>query len=519
MTAPAATEASTGSSARLEALNLSKSFPGVRALNDVSLSIAGGECVALLGENGAGKSTLIKILAGAHLPDSGKVRLDGEPVALDSPLAAQRSGIAVIHQELNLIPDLSIRDNLFLGRDLTRAGGWLKSIEERNQTRELLNRIGMDHLDPSARCRELTVAEQQGVEIAKALAVDARVLILDEPTAALSDREVDRLLEILTALKGDGIAILYVTHRLDEVARIADQVCVLRDGQHVISAETASLDRSKIIEHMVGRSLDAEFPPRPESPTSTAEDPPCLRVKDLTRSPRVENVSFDLHHGEVLGLAGLVGAGRTDLARLLFGAAPPDSGTIQLRGDSVKFRSPREAIRAGICLLTEDRKSQGLILDHSLIENFSLPNLRDFTRLGWLQPARESSAYAKHADRLSIRSHSPHQSAATLSGGNQQKVVLAKWLQRNADIIIFDEPTRGIDVGAKYEIYCLIRELAAAGKAIIMISSELPELIYMADRILVMREGQLTGEINDPATAHQSDILDLAMVHSDATDP
>jgi len=498
-----------GPAPRLEARQLSKSYPGVRALHDVSLAIGAGECLALLGENGAGKSTLIKVLAGAHAADSGEVSLDGQLLRLSSPLAAQHAGIAVIHQEFNLIPDLSIRDNLFLGRDLTRCGGWLRRGDETARTREQLDRIGMQHIHPERRCRELTVAEQQGVEIAKALSLDAKVLILDEPTAALSDHEVDRLLEIIAQLKRDGISLLYVTHRLDEVERVAERVCILRDGEHVITDATAALSRPAIIEHMVGRSLAAEFPTRKSS--SAARNSACLTIKNLTRGDAVIDASLELHHGEILGLAGLVGAGRTELARLIFGADRADSGRIELRGSALTPKSPREAIRAGICLLTEDRKTQGLILEHSLMDNFALPNLKSFSRFAVINGRAESNAFADKSAQLNIRAHSPHQRAATLSGGNQQKVVLAKWLQRSSEVIIFDEPTRGIDVGAKFEIYRLMHELADAGKAVLMISSELPELLAMSDRILVMREGRITGEISDPRNARQRDVLELAM--------
>jgi len=494
---------------RLEARQLSKSYPGVRALHDVSIAIAAGECLALLGENGAGKSTLIKILAGAHNADSGEISLDGKALRLTSPLVALQAGIAVIYQEFNLIPDLSIRDNLFLGRDLTCCGGWLRRREETKRTRELLDRIGMQHIHPDTPCRELTVAEQQAVEIAKALSLDAKLLILDEPTAALSDHEVDRLLQIIDQLKRDGISLLYVTHRLDEVERVAERVCILRDGEHVITTDAAKVSRRDIIEHMVGRSLAAEFPTRKASPPIAAS--PCLRVEKLTRGNAVIDASLQLYRGEILGLAGLVGAGRTELARLIFGADRADSGRIEMDGRHLAFKSPREAIRAGICLLTEDRKSQGLILEHSLLDNFALPSLRSLSKFGLLDRHAEFAAFEKAAAQLDIRAHSPHQRAATLSGGNQQKVVLAKWLQRNAEVVIFDEPTRGIDVGAKFEIYRLMHELADAGKAILMISSELPELLAMSDRILVMREGRISGEIREPENSRQRDVLELAM--------
>jgi ABC-type sugar transport system ATPase subunit len=369
----------------------------------------------------------------------------------------------------------------------------------------LFDRLGAD-IDPETRCAELSVAEQQEVEIAKALARDARLIVMDEPSSALSPTEVARLLTVVRELTAQGIGVIYISHRLDEIFEIADRVTVLRDGAEVGTRPIGEFTRESMIEMMVGRKLDQEFP---KVAAEIGEE--RLVVEGLSRGRRVREVSFGIRRGEVLGLTGLVGAGRTETARLIFGADRREAGTITLDGKSLPLRSPREAVAAGICLLPEDRKMQGLVLGQSVRENFGLPNLASFARLGFINAKREAEALAAHVDKLQIKLSSPDQSAGTLSGGNQQKVVLAKWLERNAEVIIFDEPTRGIDVGAKYEIYQLINRLAAAGKAILMISSELPEVLGMSDRILVMHEGRITGEITDVAGATQADLMRLAV--------
>lgn len=505
---------------------IDKAYPGVQALRRVDLTLNGGEVLALVGENGAGKSTLIKILSGAVLPDRGQIAIDGQNLRIRSPIDARRAGIAVIYQEFNLIPTLPFVDNLFLGQDQTRLG-WLRRGEERRQARALFARLGVP-IDPSALCRDLSTAQQQIVEIARALLQRARIVVMDEPSATLTPTEVERLFAIIRELKGQGIGVIYISHRLDEVAAISDRVMVLRDGALVgvmgppsppvpLPEGEGRAWRDALIELMVGRRLDQEFPQRVPSPSGrgvgiegvSGDD--CLVVEHLTRGNKVRDVSFTLRHGEVVALTGLVGAGRTETVRLLFGADRPDAGIIKLHGRGLQLRSPRDAIHAGICLLTEDRKSQGLILGQSVRANFGLPNLERFSFLGMLRQNRERIAFAEHTRSLRIKVPHAETPARNLSGGNQQKVVLAKWLEANSHVVLFDEPTRGIDVGAKVEIYQLINRLAAEGKAILMISSELEEALGMADRILVMHEGRLTGEITDVKNATQAQIMRLAV--------
>ena len=483
---------------------IDKSFPGVHALKQVDLTLHAGEVLALLGENGAGKSTLIKVLSGAHRPDAGQIRIDGSDVTIAGPIDARLAGVSVIYQEFNLAANLKVRENIFLGREKT-AGGFLRAAHERREAQKLFERIGVD-VDPDAVCGDLSVAQQQVVEIAKALSLEARILVMDEPSATLTPQEVERLFAVIRDLRAQGIGIIYISHRIDEIFQIADRVSVLRDGGHVGTRTIGEIDRDGLIEMMVGRSLDNEFP---KQRVAIGED--RLVVSALHRGTAVRNVSFSVRRGEVLALTGLVGAGRTETARLIFGADPRDAGVIELDGRALAIHSPRDAIRQGICLLTEDRKSQGLVLGLSVRENFGLPNLPSFSRLGFVSRRREREALDYYITSLRIQLPHQDQLVRNLSGGNQQKVVLAKWLQRNCEVVIFDEPTRGIDVGAKYEIYLLINELAAAGKAIVMISSELPEVLGMSDRILVMHEGRITGEIHDVAGATQEQIMTLAV--------
>ena len=494
---------------------ISKSYPGVEALRGVSLAVAPGEVLGLVGENGAGKSTLIRVVSGAESPDGGRMEFEGEPAAFGSPAEARRRGIAVVHQELSLVPQLSVRENLFLGAGWSRRGLVRRRWEER-EARRLVGLLEID-IDPGAACSGLPLGVRQAVEIAKALAREPRLLILDEPTAALSPREAQALLRLVRELAGRGVAAIYISHRLEEIEAVADRVAVLRDGELVRSIDRrgataagdglAPLDRDALIEAMVGRSLSAEFPP--PLPESIGE--PRLEVRGLSAGHRVRDVSFSIRRGEVLGLAGLVGAGRSEVARMIFGAAPRETGEVWLDGRRLDPRSPRQAIADGICLLPEDRRGHGLVLTESARANFALPNLDRFRRFrSVVDRRREERAFERWRERLAIRLARSGQRVATLSGGNQQKIVIAKWLERGARVVLCDEPTRGIDVGARYEICEWIRRMASEGKAVLLISSELEEVLGMSDRVLVMHEGRIRGEITSPANADPAQVLRIA---------
>ncbi len=486
---------------------ITKAFPGVQAIKHADLNVRPGEIHALVGENGAGKSTLIKVVTGAHAPDSGQIKIDGREIRITDPTVAYRAGVAAIYQEFNLVPAQSIRANLFLGRE---KGKWgvINEVSERTASNEIFTRLGVN-LDSEIPAGELSIAHQQLVEIARALLTNTRLLIMDEPTAALSPREVEKLFAILLDLRAAGHGIIFISHRLDEVFQIADRVTVMRDGATIgcwpITSDSTGLTRTELIEQMVGRPLEQEFPK-----ISHEIGKPLLSVKDLAGG-RVHDVSFSVRRGEVLGIAGLVGAGRSDVARLIFGADKLSTGEIFYDGKRISIDSPRDAINQGICLLTEDRKRQGLVLDLSALENVSLPNLNQWSRWGWISRPCERDCFDHFVDSLNIKLANPHQKARHLSGGNQQKLLIARWLENDAQVILFDEPTRGIDVGAKYEMYLLINELAARGKAIVVISSELPEIIGMSDRILVMHEGRISGEITDVTATTQAQIMELAV--------
>lgn len=487
----------------LELRNISKSFPGVQALRNVSMKLGRGEIRALMGENGAGKSTLIRMLGGAHQPDSGTICIDDREVVMQRPLDAIQAGIGVIYQELTLLPGLNACDNMFLGRD--QGHFWIPRRQERQRAEAIFDRMGVE-IPLDVPVGRLSIAQQQLIEIARVLAHDVRILIMDEPSAALTPQEVARLFILMNDLKSQGIGIIYISHRLEEVFEIADTVTVLRDGHHVADCLVPELTRSRLIELMVGRVFDREY-----QRTRALTGSTLLDVSGLSRDDTVSNVSFQIRSGEVLGLTGLVGAGRTETARLIFGADSKTSGTIRVDGRTVEINSPRDAIDAGICLLTEDRKSQGLIPARSVRENFSLASLMRLQTAGFLREREESNAFAAFVERLNIRIPDQEQLIRYLSGGNQQKVLLARWLFHNTRVFLLDEPTRGVDIGAKQEIYQLIADLAQQGKAVLLISSELPEILSLSDRILVMRHGQIAGELPNRPDLTQEEILDLAV--------
>ncbi len=488
----------------LHVQGISKGFPGVQALTDVALDVRRGEAHALLGENGAGKSTLLKILSGAHRPDAGSIEFDGRPVTINRPAEAQALGIVTIYQEFNLLPNLSIAENVFVGREPTRGPfvDW-KALNER--ARAVTARVGLD-MDPRRLVKDLSVAEQQMVEIAKALSMEAKLVIMDEPTSALSETEVDRLFRIIADLKAHDIAVVFVTHRLDEVMRACDRLTVLRDGRLVGSAAVKDVRVDDMIRMMVGREVALHG----RGGRVAHQGATILQVENLTRmgdtndphAVRVRDVSLSARAGEILGIGGLIGAGRTELARAIFGADPIDTGRILIEGKEVRIDSPQDAIRHGIGLVPEDRKQQALFLSQAIRPNMSITALDGITdRFGFVSGRQERALVETYRQKLSIRMASQEQAVVNLSGGNQQKVVLARWLALNPKVLIVDEPTRGIDIAAKNEVHHLLFELAEAGIAVIVISSELPELMRLADRIVTMREGRVTGEVmRDQAT-------------------
>jgi ribose transport system ATP-binding protein len=477
-----------------------KAFGPVKVLEGVDFELLSGEVHALMGENGAGKSTLMKVLTGVYKADEGHIAVDGQTVAIGSTTDAERHGIAIIHQELNLIPYLSVAENLFLGREL-KTFGLLRQRAMRQRAREWLAKVGMQSLSPDTPVQRLSVGQQQMVEIAKALGQNARVLIMDEPTAALTERETETLFALIRELRANGTGIVYVSHRMEEIFALCDRISVLRDGHFVGSRPIPGLSLDEVVQMMVGRSLEARFPSR-----AVTRGDVRLQVEQLGDS-RVREISFELHAGEVLGVAGLMGAGRTELARLLFGLDKPSSGRVLLDGAPIRTRTPVQAIQAGLGFVTEDRKGQGLVLDLSLRENISLPRVP--ARVGIVNRLAEKLQTRALIEKLKIRTRDMELPVRALSGGNQQKVVLAKWLALKPRVLILDEPTRGVDIGGKAEIYQIINQLAEQGVAILMISSELPEVLAMSDRILVMHEGRATALL-DAATATQETVMHAA---------
>jgi ribose transport system ATP-binding protein len=476
----------------LEMRDIVKTFPGVRALDGVTFDVRAGEVHALVGENGAGKSTLMKILAGAQPADSGEILVQGKPVAIDGPNAATELGIGMIYQEFNLVPDLGVIENVVLGVE-PRKGRFLDRPAAAARVAEVLAELGIAlPLDRPA--RKLAVAEQQLTEIAKCLVREARLIVMDEPTAALTERETDALFALIARLKSQGVAFVYISHRLEELPRIADRVTVLRDGKAIETRPIGELPRDEMIRLMVGRSLENHFP---ELPPVAPDAPVVLDVRGLSSAGGVgvADVSFAVRAGEIVGLAGLVGAGRTEIVRAIAGADVPTRGEIRVAGERTVVRSPRSAIRAGIALITEDRKAQGLVLGMSVRENTTLAHLAHFVHGAFVDRGAEASTTSREIAELRIRTPSGEQTVRNLSGGNQQKVVLAKWLIGHARVFLFDEPTRGIDVGAKAEIYTLMVELLRQGAAIVMVSSELPEVLGMSHRVLVVRGGQVRADL------------------------
>jgi ribose transport system ATP-binding protein len=495
----------------INAVGISKSFPGVLALRNVSFDLRAGEVHALMGENGAGKSTLMKILAGIYQPDSGEVLVDGKPVHLATPRQAQDVGVGIIHQELNLMNDLTVAQNMFIGREPRNRFGILDERKLNEKARAIFAKMNIA-IDPEQNLGQLTVAKQQIVEIAKAVSYDSRVLIMDEPTAALNSQEIADLFSLINDMRARGIGVVYISHRMDEIKRIADRVTVLRDGQYVATVPAETTRIGTIISMMVGRELSQEGKPSPRAEETEA----VLEVKQLNRGTSVRNVSFSVKRGEILGFAGLMGAGRTEVARAIFGADRLQSGEIFVHGKLVKVKMPRDAVRAGMGYLSEDRKRFGLLVNMNIRANIAMASMDLFTSSrGVLNEAEMRKAAGTYIRQLAIKTPSDTQEVRLLSGGNQQKIVIAKWLLRDCDILIFDEPTRGVDVGAKAEIYKLLNELAAQDKAIILISSELPEILRMSHRIAVMCEGRLTGVLAAGAT--EEDIMHLATLRPDTS--
>jgi rhamnose transport system ATP-binding protein len=478
----------------IELHGVSKSFAGIRVLHDISFDVRAGEVHALVGENGAGKSTLIKIMGGVHRADAGAIRVNGELVHFASPRASAASGIAVVHQELLLFPDLSVAENIFMGHAPRTAWGALDWPRMRRRARELLDRLQSHHIDVDARVGSLSVANRQRVEIARALSRDARVLIMDEPTASLVEEDVQQLLAIVRLLRDKGVGIVYVSHKLPEIFALADRVTVLRDGARVGTAPIGELDERKLVSMMVGRPIDQLFPKQ-----ATKIGAPLLELRSLGFDPVVRDISLTLHAGEILGIAGLIGSGRTELALTIFGITPATHGEILIDGKPVRIETPQQARDLGIAYVPEDRGLQGLVRPQSIAENISLTVLKSLTTGALIDPRKEEKLARESIARLGIRARGPRQVVRQLSGGNQQKVVLAKWLATEPRILIMDEPTRGIDVGAKSEIHALMSALAARGLGILMISSELPEVLGMSDRVLVMKNGTLVAEFDRAA--------------------
>ena len=488
----------------LKMQGIQKYFPGVHALDDAQLEIRSGEVMGLIGENGAGKSTLMKILTGIYPKDGGTIEFFGEQIEINGPKDAQNRGICIVHQELNLMQHLTVADNIFIGRESTK-GIFLDAADQNRRTQELLDSLHLT-IDPKAEVRTLSVAKQQMVEIAKALSYnDTKILILDEPSAVLTDTEIDDLFTFVNQLKETGVGIIYISHRMDELKRITDRITVMRDGQYVGIRETAVTEIAEIVRMMVGRTIYEE----PKTCSAVPADAPVILECENLKSWQVKDVSFKLKKGEILGFSGLMGAGRTETMRLLCGADPMDSGVVKINAKPVKIKSPKDAVELGIGYLSEDRKRYGLCLNLSITDNTIMSSISKLFKGPFVNEGQADKASEEYIEKIRTKTPSTKTRVGSLSGGNQQKVVISKWLLRDCDILIFDEPTRGIDVGAKSEIYKLMNQLAQEGKSIIMISSDMPELLRMSDRIMVMCEGRVTGEL-DISEATQENIMTYA---------
>ena len=488
----------------LKMTNIDKSFSGVQALNKVSFDLRAGEVHALMGENGAGKSTLMKILCGIHTYDGGSVELFGKAVCFNGIAQAQAAGISMIHQELNMMNHLTVAQNIYIGREPMRYG-FIDDTRMQHDARELFERIGV-RIDPAVRLGSLTVGKQQMVEIAKAISFNSRLLVLDEPTAALTQAEVEELFAIMEDLRKKGIGMIYISHRMDEIKRISDRITVMRDGTYVGTLNTRDTTKDEIVNMMVGRVIYGDKKEKSNCPENAPE---VLRVEDLKVSNTVKDLSFSLKKGEILGFAGLMGAGRTEAARAICGADKKDSGRIYIGGREIEITSPAVAVRSGLCYLSEDRKRYGLMLEKSVSDNTVIADIDEFVKWGFIRDGLAQRAAAEQNRRLKTKTPSVLKPVKNLSGGNQQKVIIARWLLRDCDIFIFDEPTRGIDIGAKSEIYELIQQLASKGKSVIIISGELAELQRLCDRIIVMCEGRKTAEL-DIKDASQETIMKYA---------
>lgn len=488
----------------MELTDITKEFPGVKALDQIRLKVRKGTVHALMGENGAGKSTLMKIIFGIYIPDKGSIKFKGEEIKLSGSKDALRRGISMIHQELTPVPLMTVAENIFLGRESTLGFGWINKKKMVEETRKLFESLQID-INPNAKMVDLSIANMQMVEIAAAVSYNADLIIMDEPTSAITDKEVEQLFQIIASLKSKGVSIIYISHKMGEIFRICDDITVFRDGQCIGTKSVNELNQEILIQMMVGREIKQVFH-KDEAEIGEV----MLSVKNLTRKGKFQNISFEVRRGEILGIAGLMGAGRTEVIESIFGIHPPDSGEFYIKGKKVEIKSPRDAIKNRMGLLTEDRKITGAFLPLTVKDNMIVSSINDYlNKFGLLKRQLVNDMCSAFVDRLSIKTPSLNQHIVNLSGGNQQKVLLARWLLNNPDILILDEPTRGIDVGAKSEIHKLMSRLAQTGKAIIMISSELPEILGMSDRIMVMHEGHKKGELNR-AEASQEKIMELA---------